>query len=161
MPPRGTDSKLGRETLGARPGASVIRIEGIQKDYGRGDAAVRVLRDGSLRVETRSGNLAKPDSSWSGWPPLQGLVTQPATDELAGKPVATKVGGRVGTQARNSVGSSRGYLISAIDASLKRLGRDHVDLFQLHNSISTGGGESFVHLSQPAAYSRSPLSTSS
>jgi putative ABC transport system ATP-binding protein len=30
----------------------VIRIEGIQKAYGRGDAAVRVLRDVSLRVET-------------------------------------------------------------------------------------------------------------
>jgi putative ABC transport system ATP-binding protein len=30
----------------------VIRIEGIQKDYGRGEAAVRVLRDVSLRIET-------------------------------------------------------------------------------------------------------------
>jgi putative ABC transport system ATP-binding protein len=30
----------------------VIRIENIQKQYGRGDAAVRVLRDVSLRVET-------------------------------------------------------------------------------------------------------------
>jgi putative ABC transport system ATP-binding protein len=30
----------------------VIRIEGIQKEYGRGDAAVKVLRDVSLRVET-------------------------------------------------------------------------------------------------------------
>ena len=46
--------------------------------------------------------------------------------------VATKVGGRVGTQARNSVGSSRGYLISAIDASLKRLGMDYVDLWMIH-----------------------------
>lgn len=30
----------------------MIRIEGIQKEYGRGDAAVKVLRDVSLRVET-------------------------------------------------------------------------------------------------------------
>ncbi len=30
----------------------MIRIEGIQKHYGRGDTAVRVLRDVSLRVET-------------------------------------------------------------------------------------------------------------
>ena len=30
----------------------MIRIEGIQKDYGRGEAAVRVLRDVSLRIET-------------------------------------------------------------------------------------------------------------
>ncbi len=30
----------------------MIRIEGIQKHYGRGDTAVRVLRDVSLRIET-------------------------------------------------------------------------------------------------------------
>ena len=30
----------------------MIRIEGIQKQYGRGDAAVRVLQDVSLRIET-------------------------------------------------------------------------------------------------------------
>jgi putative ABC transport system ATP-binding protein len=34
------------------PGGSVIRIEGIQKDYGRGDAAVRVLKGVSLSIET-------------------------------------------------------------------------------------------------------------
>jgi putative ABC transport system ATP-binding protein len=30
----------------------VIRIEGIQKQYGRGDNAVHVLHDVSLRIET-------------------------------------------------------------------------------------------------------------
>ena len=32
----------------------------------------------------------------------------------------------------NEVGSSRHWLIRAVDASLKRLGTDHIDLFQLH-----------------------------
>ena len=32
----------------------------------------------------------------------------------------------------NEVGSSRHWLIKAVDASLKRLGTDHIDLFQLH-----------------------------
>lgn len=33
----------------------------------------------------------------------------------------------------NAVGASRGHLTAALDASLKRLGTDHVDLYQMHN----------------------------
>ena len=45
--------------------------------------------------------------------------------------VATKVRGRVGPGV-NQVGLSRGHILSSIDASLKRLGLDYVDLFQIH-----------------------------
>ena len=45
--------------------------------------------------------------------------------------VATKVRGRVGPGV-NQVGLSRGHILSSIDASLKRLGLDHVDLYQIH-----------------------------
>jgi aryl-alcohol dehydrogenase-like predicted oxidoreductase len=46
--------------------------------------------------------------------------------------VATKASGRFG-EGLNSVGLSRKRLISALDASLTRLGTDYVDLYQLHS----------------------------
>jgi len=45
--------------------------------------------------------------------------------------VATKVRGRTGPGV-NDVGLSRGHILDGIDASLKRLGLDHVDLYQIH-----------------------------
>jgi aryl-alcohol dehydrogenase-like predicted oxidoreductase len=45
--------------------------------------------------------------------------------------VATKVRGRVGPGV-NEVGLSRAHILSSIDNSLKRLGLDHVDLYQIH-----------------------------
>jgi aryl-alcohol dehydrogenase-like predicted oxidoreductase len=45
--------------------------------------------------------------------------------------VATKVRGRTG-QGTNSVGLSRGHIMDQIAGSLKRLGLDHVDLYQIH-----------------------------
>src|SRR3954463_7871740 len=45
--------------------------------------------------------------------------------------VATKVRGRVGPGV-NQVGLSRSHILASIDASLERLGLDHVDLYQIH-----------------------------
>jgi aryl-alcohol dehydrogenase-like predicted oxidoreductase len=45
--------------------------------------------------------------------------------------IATKVRGRMGT-GPNSVGLSRGHVMDQIADSLKRLGLDHVDLYQIH-----------------------------
>ncbi|HTV23411.1 MAG TPA: aldo/keto reductase [Polyangiaceae bacterium] len=45
--------------------------------------------------------------------------------------VATKVRGRVGPGV-NQVGLSRGHILAGVDDSLKRLGLDHVDLYQIH-----------------------------
>jgi aryl-alcohol dehydrogenase-like predicted oxidoreductase len=45
--------------------------------------------------------------------------------------VATKVRGRMGP-GPNTVGLSRGHIMDEIAASLKRLGLDHVDLYQIH-----------------------------
>jgi Predicted oxidoreductases (related to aryl-alcohol dehydrogenases) len=45
--------------------------------------------------------------------------------------IATKVRGRIG-QGINQVGLSRKHIFEAIDASLKRLKMDYVDLYQIH-----------------------------
>jgi aryl-alcohol dehydrogenase-like predicted oxidoreductase len=45
--------------------------------------------------------------------------------------VATKVRGRTGPGV-NQVGLSRAHILASIDASLQRLGLDHVDLYQIH-----------------------------
>jgi len=45
--------------------------------------------------------------------------------------VATKCRGRMGPGI-NQVGLSRLHIMASIDASLKRLGLDHVDLYQIH-----------------------------
>lgn len=45
--------------------------------------------------------------------------------------IATKVRGKMGT-GPNAVGLSRGHIMDQIAGSLKRLGLDHVDLYQIH-----------------------------
>jgi aryl-alcohol dehydrogenase-like predicted oxidoreductase len=47
--------------------------------------------------------------------------------------IASKVFGRTGP-GRNDVGASRGHIMDAIDASLKRLGTDYLDLYQIHGN---------------------------
>lgn len=49
--------------------------------------------------------------------------------------LATKGYMRVGP-GRNDVGASRGHLVDAVDASLKRLGTDYINLYQVHQSDS-------------------------
>lgn len=45
--------------------------------------------------------------------------------------LATKVYSRMGP-GRNDVGASRGHIMDAVEASLKRLQTDHIDLYQIH-----------------------------
>jgi aryl-alcohol dehydrogenase-like predicted oxidoreductase len=47
--------------------------------------------------------------------------------------IATKVYGRVGP-GRNDVGASRGHILDAVEASLRRLQMDHLDLYQIHGN---------------------------
>jgi len=55
------------------------------------------------------------------------LVAEVGRDSVV---IATKAVSRPGTDRRRD--ASRGHLLSALDASLRRLGVDHVDLWQLH-----------------------------
>jgi aryl-alcohol dehydrogenase-like predicted oxidoreductase len=47
--------------------------------------------------------------------------------------VATKVRGRTGPGV-NEIGLSRGHIMDAVDASLRRLQLDHIDLYQIHGA---------------------------
>lgn len=47
--------------------------------------------------------------------------------------LASKVYGRTGP-GRNDVGASRGHILDAIDATLKRLQTDYLDLYQIHGN---------------------------
>lgn len=47
--------------------------------------------------------------------------------------LATKVYGRTGP-GKNDVGASRGHIMDAIDASLRRLQTDYIDLYQIHGN---------------------------
>jgi aryl-alcohol dehydrogenase (NADP+) len=70
-----------------------------------------------------------------------GLPTAGRTEEIIGRwlkgkrehfIIATKAVGRVGSAPWDQ-GSSRKHILDAIDASLRRLGTDYVDLYQLHS----------------------------
>ena len=47
--------------------------------------------------------------------------------------IATKVYSRVGP-GPNDIGASRGNIMDAVEASLRRLQTDHIDLYQIHGS---------------------------
>jgi aryl-alcohol dehydrogenase-like predicted oxidoreductase len=49
--------------------------------------------------------------------------------------IATKVYGRVGP-GRNDIGASRGHIMDGVEASLRRLQTDHIDLYQIHGNDS-------------------------
>jgi aryl-alcohol dehydrogenase (NADP+) len=74
-----------------------------------------------------------------------GLATVGRTEEIVGKwlkgkrdryIVATKAVGQVGPSDWDQ-GASRKHLLDAIDASLRRLNTDYVDLYQLHSDDAT------------------------
>jgi len=75
-----------------------------------------------------------------------GLATVGRTEEIVGRwlkgqresfVLATKAVGKMGPNAWNQ-GASRKHLLEAIDASLRRLQTDYVDLYQLHSDdVST------------------------
>lgn len=66
----------------------------------------------------------------------KGAAEEILGEAIKGRPrdsliISTKATFRFG-EGENQVGSSRYHLVNAVDAALKRLGTDYIDLFQLH-----------------------------
>ena len=103
---------------------------GLQTDEKTAHAILDVAADGGINV------LDTADV----YPVGGNLQTVGRTEEIVGRwlrgkrdrfIVATKAVGTVGPNVWDQ-GASRKHLLDAIDASLRRLGTDHVDLYQLH-----------------------------
>jgi aryl-alcohol dehydrogenase-like predicted oxidoreductase len=58
--------------------------------------------------------------------------------------IATKVYSRVGP-GRNDVGASRGHIMDGVEASLRRLQTDHIDLYQIHGNDSVTPLDETLH----------------
>lgn len=70
---------------------------------------LRYLAEGAVRVETRSGNLQKPDTSWSAWQPLLEPGRVAATGEQHGR-VASPAGRYLQARFTLGQGAARGVL---------------------------------------------------
>ena len=125
-----------RHTRLGRTGLSVSRLclgtmtFGLQCD----EAASRAILD-----RAAAGGITFLDTA-DVYPVGGGLETVGRTEEIVGRwlkgrrdrfILATKCFGRSGP-ARWDQGNSRKHILDAIDASLRRLGTDYIDLYQLH-----------------------------
>jgi aryl-alcohol dehydrogenase-like predicted oxidoreductase len=123
-------SPMQHRSLGAT-GLKVSRLGLGTMTWGRAtdehearDQLIAFAEAGGTLVDTAAGYVDGRSESMVG--ALIGDVV--ARDEIV---LATKAGiSRRGGQ--RSIDTSRGHLLSALDASLRRLGTDHVDLWQVH-----------------------------
>jgi aryl-alcohol dehydrogenase-like predicted oxidoreductase len=112
-------------------GLKVSRLGLGTSTWGR-DTDEHEARDQLIAFTEAGGTLVDTSASYAGG----------ASEELLGSLIgdvaarddvvlATKAGVRFGRSGRETV-TSRGYLLATLDASLRRLGVDHVDLWQVH-----------------------------
>ena len=110
-------------------GTGTFGGKGMLKAWGGSDVKeARRLIDICLEAGLNMFDSADVYSSGAAEEVLGGAIKGLARDDLI---ISTKATFRAGTRA-NDVGSSRYHLTQAVEGSLKRLGIDHIDLFQLH-----------------------------
>jgi aryl-alcohol dehydrogenase-like predicted oxidoreductase len=91
------------------------------------DESVRIIRtalDAGINVLDTADVYSAGESEV-----IVGKAIKGRRDEVV---LATKFGSPVGIDEANNRGASRRWIIRALDASLRRLGVDHVDLYQIH-----------------------------
>jgi aryl-alcohol dehydrogenase-like predicted oxidoreductase len=110
-------------------GTGTFGGEGMLKAWGGSDAKeARRLIDICLEAGLNMFDSADVYSSGAAEEVLGGAIKGLAREDLI---ISTKATFRSGARP-NDVGSSRYHLTQAIEGSLKRLGTDYIDLFQLH-----------------------------
>ncbi|MEI7777888.1 MAG: aldo/keto reductase [Actinomycetes bacterium] len=113
-----------------RSGLELSRLGLGTLGFGR-DTDVHEARELVIQYAEAGGNWLDTSDEYSGGESerILGQVLAQLPDAGRGLLVATKSGGCPGEPRRYN--SSRTHLLSALDASLERLGRDHIDLWQL------------------------------
>ena len=99
-------------------------------DQAGADELVRTAIDGGVNFFDTADNYTEGESE-------KILGQSLKTLNIARKDVviATKVYSRVGP-GRNDIGASRGHVMDGVEASLRRLQTDHIDLYQIHGNDS-------------------------
>jgi len=99
-------------------------------DQAGADELVRTAIDGGINFFDTADNYTEGESEKILGQSLKNINV--ARQQVV---IATKVYSRVGP-GRNDVGASRGHIMDGVDASLRRLQTDHIDLYQIHANDS-------------------------
>ena len=94
------------------------------------DQLVKMALDGGINFFDTADNYTEGESERILGQSLKNLNV--ARQQIV---IATKVYSRVGP-GPNDVGASRGHIMDGVDASLRRLQTDHIDLYQIHGNDS-------------------------
>src|ERR1700732_2504487 len=120
-------SKLCFGTMTLGDGRGLFKAIGTVGQAGA-DELVKTSLDGGINFFDTADNYTEGESEKILGQSLKNL-------NIARKDVviATKVYSRVGP-GRNDIGASRGHIMDAVEASLRRLQTDHIDLYQIHGN---------------------------
>jgi aryl-alcohol dehydrogenase-like predicted oxidoreductase len=108
-----------------------VQVKAISSvGQGGADELVKTAIDGGINFFDTADNYTEGESETILGQSLKNL-------SIARKDVviATKVYSRVGP-GRNDIGASRGHIMDGVEASLRRLQTDHIDLYQIHGNDS-------------------------
>jgi aryl-alcohol dehydrogenase-like predicted oxidoreductase len=131
-------SRLCFGTMTFGDGAGLFKgISGV--DQGGADELVKTAIDGGINFFDTADNYTEGASERILGQSLKNLNV--ARQHVV---IATKVYSRVGP-GRNDVGASRGHIMDGVEASLRRLQTDHIDLYQIHGNDSVTPLEETLH----------------
>jgi len=120
-------SRLCLGTMTFNGGEGVYRVIGTVDQKGA-DELVRGAIDGGINFFDTADVYSEGESEKTLGQSFKNLNI-PRKDVV----LATKVYGRVGP-GRNDMGASRGHIMDGVEASLRRLQTDYIDLYQIHGN---------------------------